>query len=79
MSQEGFRDVVRVMGVDLNGHGTLCEELRKIKGNKSWDELLTELIAVYRTRKMENSRKRLKELLELRYDEVRVKGWAREY
>ncbi len=55
------------------------EELRKIKGNKSWDELLTELIAVYRTRKMENSRKRLKELLELGYDEVRVKGWAREY
>ncbi len=55
------------------------EELRKIKGDRSWNELLIELIAVYRARKMEKSRKRLGELLELGYDEVRVRGWAREY
>ncbi len=55
------------------------EELRKIKGDRSWDELLTELLSIYRAQKMKNSRKKLRELLELEYDEVRVKGWAREY
>jgi len=28
---------------------------------------------------MKHSRKRLRELLELDYEEVRVRGWAREY
>ncbi len=55
------------------------EELIKIKGERSWDELLMELLSLYRAHKMKHSRKRLKELLELDYEEVRVRGWAREY
>ncbi len=55
------------------------EELRKIKGNKSWDELLMELISLYRLYKMEKLRKKLGNLLELEYEEVRVNKWAREY
>lgn len=55
------------------------EELRKMKGNRSWDELLIELISAYRSRRMENLREKLRELLELDYEEIKVRGWAREY
>jgi len=55
------------------------EELRKMKGNRSWDELLIELISAYRSRRMENLREKLRELLELDYEDVKVRGWAREH
>jgi len=53
------------------------EELRKMKGNRSWDELLIELISAYKSRRMENLREKLRELLELDYEEIKVRGWAR--
>jgi len=32
MSSQQFKEVIRLVGVDLNGHNLLCYELSKIKG-----------------------------------------------
>jgi len=62
---------------------TIKEETKKVlgmlKGNKDWDSFLRELAKSYLAMKRERTRKRLKELLVSEFEEVRVKGWAREY
>ncbi len=53
-------------------------ELEKLKGSRSWDEFLLDLISEYRRSRMEAARRELNELLELEYEDVRVRRWARE-
>jgi len=53
-------------------------ELEKLKGSRSWDEFLLDLVSEYRRKRMEEARRELNELLELEYEEVRVRRWARE-
>lgn len=55
------------------------KRLEGMKGDKTWDEFLDELANLMRLEKRLKYRKRMKELLEMGYEEVRVKGWAREY
>lgn len=52
-------------------------ELEKLKGSRSWDEFLLDLISEYRRSRMEAARRELNELLELEYEDVRVRRWAR--
>ncbi len=53
-------------------------ELEKLKGSRSWDEFLLDLVSEYRRSRMEAARRELNELLELEYEDVRVRRWARE-
>ncbi len=50
-----------------------------MKGSKTWDEFLDELANIARLEKRLKYRKKMKELLEMEYEEVRVGKWAREY
>ncbi len=62
---------------------TLREEtkelLRMLKGSKDWDSFLRELAENYLEMKREENRKKLRELLVLDFEDVRVNEWAREY
>ncbi|RLG37282.1 MAG: hypothetical protein DRO01_07305 [Thermoproteota archaeon] len=53
-------------------------ELEKLKGSRSWDEFLLDLVSEYRRGRMEAARRELNELLELEYEDVRVRRWTRE-
>lgn len=55
------------------------ELLKEMKGDRDWDSFLRELAENYLKMKREEVRLRLKKFLSAEYDEVRVKGWAREY
>ena len=55
------------------------ELLKEMKGDRDWDSFLRELAENYLKMKREEVRLRLKKLLSAEYDEVRVRGWAREY
>jgi len=55
------------------------KKLQSIKGNKTWDELLDELVNIAQSKKRIEYKKRLQELLEMEFEEVKVKKWAREY
>jgi len=55
------------------------KRLESIKGEKAWDEFLNELANIALTENRLKNRKRMQKLLEMEYDEVRVKKWAREY
>lgn len=53
--------------------------LEALKGDESWDEFLLRLAAEFQRIAREKNRKRLAELLEAEFEEVRVKKWAREF
>ncbi len=53
-------------------------ELEKLKGSRSWDEFLLDLVSEYRRKRREAARRELNELLELEYEDVRVRRWTRE-
>jgi len=53
--------------------------LEALKGSATWDEFLLELAAEVQEARRERNRGRLAELLELEFEEVRVRRWAREY
>ena len=55
------------------------KKLENMKGSKTWDEFLDELANIARLEKRLKYRKKMKELLEMEYEEVRVEKWAREY
>ncbi|MGC8831806.1 MAG: hypothetical protein ACP5PQ_04430 [Thermoproteota archaeon] len=53
--------------------------LESIKGDRTWEEFLNELANLALTEKRLKNRKRMQKLLEMGYDETRVRKWAREY
>ena len=53
--------------------------LEALKAVESWDEFLLGIIAEVQRIRREKSRGRLSELLEVEFEEVRVRKWAREY
>jgi hypothetical protein len=54
--------------------------LEEIKGDKDWNTFLKELAEEYLAIKREKIRRRLRELLVIDdFEELRVKGWTREY
>lgn len=54
--------------------------LEEVKGDKDWNTFLKELVEEYIAIKRESVRKRLKELLVIDdFEELKVKGWTREY
>jgi|YelNatPaOPRAMG01_1025707.scaffolds.fasta_scaffold100999_2 hypothetical protein len=55
------------------------KKLESIKGEKTWEEFLNELVNIALTEKRFKYRRKMQKLLEMGYDEVRVKRWAREY
>ena len=55
------------------------KELERIKGNRTWDELLNEFLRAHRYRKLLENREKLAELLRLDYEDIRVRKWSREY
>ncbi|MBO3768866.1 MAG: hypothetical protein QXS51_05960 [Thermoproteota archaeon] len=55
------------------------KRLESIKGNKAWDEFLNELANMALNEKRFKHRKRMQKLLEMEYDDTRVRKWAREY
>ena len=55
------------------------ELLEKVKGDETWDEFLRKVALNMLRERRERVRRRLAELLELGYEDVRVRGWAREY
>ncbi|MEM3712294.1 MAG: hypothetical protein QXR97_01965 [Thermoproteota archaeon] len=55
------------------------KRLESIKGDKAWDEFLNELANMALNEKRFKHRKRMQKLLEMEYDETRVRKWAGEY
>lgn len=55
------------------------KRLESIKGDKAWDEFLNELANMALAEKRFKHRRRMQKLLEMGYDETRVRKWAREY
>ncbi|MEM2057073.1 MAG: hypothetical protein QXU11_05435 [Thermoproteota archaeon] len=55
------------------------KRLESIKGEKAWDEFLNELANMVLTEKRAKHRKKIQKILEIGYDETRVRKWAREY
>ncbi|GEM_PF-1231981 len=53
--------------------------LEALKKDESWDEFLLKLIAEVQRLKREKNRKKLSEILEAEFEEVKIKKWAREY
>ncbi len=53
--------------------------LEALKREESWDEFLLKLIAEVQRFRREKNRKKLSEIFEAEYDEVKIKKWAREY
>ena len=68
-----------MMGTTITVSVETKELLRRLKGERSWDQFLRELALRELKRRREEVRRRLNELLELEYEEVRIRGWAREY
>jgi hypothetical protein len=69
--------------VSKNTTITISRETRdlllKLKGKKSWDSFLREMALEEIKKKRQEIREKLQELLELEYEDVRVKRWAREF
>ncbi|MEM3785853.1 MAG: hypothetical protein QXZ59_00545 [Nitrososphaeria archaeon] len=55
------------------------KKLKSMKGSKTWDSFLDELANMALSEKRLAYRKRMQDLLEMDYDDTRVRGWAREY
>ncbi|MEM4736375.1 MAG: hypothetical protein QXD41_00745 [Nitrososphaeria archaeon] len=55
------------------------KKLKSMKGSKTWDSFLDELANIVLSEKRLAYRKRMQDLLEMDYDDTRVRGWAREY
>lgn len=55
------------------------KRLESIKGEKAWDEFLNELANIALAEKRLRHKKKMQKLLEMEYDETRVRKWAREY
>lgn len=55
------------------------ELLLRLKGEETWDSFLRRLALEALREKRERARERLRELLELDYEDVRVRSWSREY
>lgn len=55
------------------------KRLESIKGEKAWDEFLNELANMALNERRLKNRKKMQKLLEMEYDEARVRKWAREY
>jgi len=53
--------------------------LEALKKDESWDEFLLKLVAEVQRIKREKNRKKLSEILEAEFEEVKIKKWAREY
>ena len=53
--------------------------LSALKGDKDWDSFLRELAENVIAMKREKLRAKLRELLVENYEEVKVKGWTREF
>jgi len=52
--------------------------LSKLKGRETWDSFLRKLAVEELRKRRERVREELGRLLELEYEEVRVRSWARE-
>jgi len=55
------------------------ELLSKLKGRESWDSFLKRLALEELKKRKDKVREELERLLELEYEEVRVRSWAREF
>lgn len=55
------------------------ELLEKLKGGETWDEFLRRLAEEKLRERREAIRRKLSDLLEAEFEEVRVSRWAREY
>jgi len=55
------------------------ELLKSLKGEKDWNSFLKDLAKEHLKAKREESRKKLKELLIMEFEDVKVKKWAKEY
>ncbi len=53
--------------------------LERVKGDETWDAFLRRVALEKLKARREEVRRRLNELLEAEYEEVRVRGWAREF
>ena len=52
--------------------------LERVKGDETWDSFLRKVALEKLEARREEVRRRLNELLEMEYGEVRARGWARE-
>ncbi|RLE98886.1 MAG: hypothetical protein DRJ57_03175 [Thermoprotei archaeon] len=52
--------------------------LERVKGDETWDSFLRKVTLEKLEAKREEVRRRLNELLEMEYEEVRARRWARE-
>jgi len=55
------------------------ELLSKLKGRETWDSFLKRLALEELKKRKDKVREELERLLELEYEEVRVRSWAREF
>jgi len=76
-------ETILIIIVSKNTTITISRETRdlllKLKGKKSWDSFLREMALEEIKKKRQEIREKLQELLELEYEDVRVKRWAREF
>lgn len=57
----------------------LKKVMERLKGEMTWEEFLEMLIHEVMNVKRERARARLRELLTMDFEEVRVRRWSREY
>ena len=55
------------------------KKLESLKGKRTWDDLLEELANTTRFEKRVKYRRKMGKLLDMRFEEVKVRKWAREY
>ena len=55
------------------------KKLESLKGKRTWDDLLEELANMTRFEKRAKYRRKMGKLLDMRFEEVKVRKWAREY
>jgi hypothetical protein len=76
-------ETILIIIVSKNTTITISRETRdlllKLKGKKSWDSFLREMALEEIKKKRQEIREKLQELLELEYEDVKVKRWAREF
>ena len=76
-------ETIFIIIVSRNTTITISRETRdlllKLKGKKSWDSFLREMALEEIKKKRQEIREKLQELLELEYEDVKVKRWAREF
>lgn len=54
-------------------------KLEAMKGKRTWDDFLEELANMTRFEKRAKYRRKMGKLLDMRFEEVKVRKWAREY